>query len=691
VAAQVLVVDDTPENLELMTYLLKAFGHHALVARDGAAGVALAREAKPDLVVMDLQMPVMSGFEAAASLRSDPQTADIPLVAVTAYAMVGDRDKILEAGFDGYIAKPIDPEAFVQQVESFLPDPRTTSSGEAVDDALPGDAAGSVPQATAPDGGAPEALLSEDLAGRARRTLAERLAVLQAAAAAVEEGRLTTEERRHAARQAHRIAGAAASYGYPAATEPARAVEAILDGDEDIRPMRLAMSVRTLRSAMSSQMPAPTSALRPQNEFVIAVVGDRTVAESLDKVDTPHNVSVRHIPPADDVPRHPAMQWAHVVVLDLAATGSADASLTLLDRIAERTPAPAILVLADDAADRVELAARGAHGYHDRSLDPDDLLDECLRIASRDTIGPTVLVIDDDELVLANVAATLEPAGLRVVQSEAPKDLPALLEEVRPDLLVLNLDLAGIDGAELCRMLRMSAQWAALPVLFLTAARDAAVVERIFRSGADDYVAKPVIGAELLVRVRNRLDRVEIYRRLADIDSLTGLPSRRHCEERVHALLALAKRFDRPLSLALIDLDHFKLLNDRYGHAAGDDALRAVGMVLSDGLRGEDVVGRWGGEEFLVAMYGMTSEDAVRRLESVHDAYRSQVRLVAPGATSSFSAGIATYPADAGTLDRLLTVADRRLYRAKSQGRARIVTTGWTHQVPGPDSSPEAT
>jgi CheY-like chemotaxis protein len=118
--ALVLVVEDQDENLDLMVYLLTAFGHETLVARDGAEGVAVAAQARPDLVVMDLQMPVMDGYEAATRLKADPGLAQIPVVAVTAYAMVGDQERILQRGFDGYLTKPIDPESFVSELERHL-------------------------------------------------------------------------------------------------------------------------------------------------------------------------------------------------------------------------------------------------------------------------------------------------------------------------------------------------------------------------------------------------------------------------------------------------------------------------------------------------------------------------------------------------------------------------------------------
>ncbi len=119
--ARILVIEDNPTNLDLMTYLLTAFGHTALTAHDGAAGLQAAQDERPDMIICDMQLPVMDGYEVARWLKSHSDLRTIPLVAVTALAMVGDRDKVLAAGFDGYIAKPITPETFVGEIECFLP------------------------------------------------------------------------------------------------------------------------------------------------------------------------------------------------------------------------------------------------------------------------------------------------------------------------------------------------------------------------------------------------------------------------------------------------------------------------------------------------------------------------------------------------------------------------------------------
>ncbi|HEY6337514.1 MAG TPA: response regulator [Candidatus Sulfotelmatobacter sp.] len=121
--ARILIIEDNPTNLQLVVYLLEAFGHQALGTQDGAEGIELARQQHPDLILIDIHMPKMDGYEVAGRLRDDAQCRLIPIIAVTALAMVGDREKLLASGFNGYISKPIDPESFPAKVQEFLQSP----------------------------------------------------------------------------------------------------------------------------------------------------------------------------------------------------------------------------------------------------------------------------------------------------------------------------------------------------------------------------------------------------------------------------------------------------------------------------------------------------------------------------------------------------------------------------------------
>jgi diguanylate cyclase (GGDEF)-like protein len=280
--------------------------------------------------------------------------------------------------------------------------------------------------------------------------------------------------------------------------------------------------------------------------------------------------------------------------------------------------------------------------------------------------------------VLAALSATLGPRGVRVTTLEDPLAFWDALERTRPDLLVMDVDMPGVSGTELCRVVRNEARWNALPIVVLTARVDSDTIQRVFAAGADDYVAKPFVGPELVARIEGRLDRVRLQRLFAETDPLTGVANRASSEATLARLLRLSARHRQPLAVALVDVDGLHSVNDRRGHAAGDEVLRRLGRLLGGVLRGEDAVGRWGGEEFVVGMYGTDRDDAVQRLEAVLERFRA-AEIGSPSGPfhATFSAGVAEAPADGVELDVLLRAAEAALAQAREAGRSRVIPAGW--------------
>jgi diguanylate cyclase (GGDEF)-like protein len=169
-------------------------------------------------------------------------------------------------------------------------------------------------------------------------------------------------------------------------------------------------------------------------------------------------------------------------------------------------------------------------------------------------------------------------------------------------------------------------------------------------------------------------EREEQLRARAATDPLTGLANRRHATEQLDRLLSLATRRSDPLAVAMLDLDYFKTINDQYGHAAGDDVLRRLAVWIREAFRTEDVVARWGGEEFVLGMYGSTAVSGAQRLSSVLKQFHDEP-FISPDGTSfqvTYSAGIAELARDGTTIDALCAAADRALYAAKAAGRATV-------------------
>jgi diguanylate cyclase (GGDEF)-like protein len=173
------------------------------------------------------------------------------------------------------------------------------------------------------------------------------------------------------------------------------------------------------------------------------------------------------------------------------------------------------------------------------------------------------------------------------------------------------------------------------------------------------------------------LEHARLYRTFVETDPLTGVANRRKSTTMLNHLIRMASRFHQPFTFSMLDLDNFKRINDTYGHAVGDQVLRKLGKTLLKTFRAEDVVARWGGEEFAVGMFGMPQHDAVQRMTGLLEAFRQEL-FTAPGGTEfhvTFSAGVALYPEDGFELQSLYRAADQALYQAKKGGRNRVHIT----------------
>ena len=285
-----------------------------------------------------------------------------------------------------------------------------------------------------------------------------------------------------------------------------------------------------------------------------------------------------------------------------------------------------------------------------------------------------VLIVDDTKNIHALVKARLtgEPVELHSCFTSA--DGLAQVGTLLPDLILLDVDMPDMDGFEVCRRLKGQPATMNIPVVFLTGAGSTDEKIRGLELGAVDYVTKPFEPAELRARVRAALRTkylLDLLNKKAMIDGLTGLWNRTYFDQTLAAQLSLAKRSGQPVAVVIGDLDHFKQINDRCGHLTGDEALRIVAACMQATCRIEDVVCRYGGEEFGIIVPNTPSDKAwimADRLKKNIEKLPLQHRGVPVQITCSF--GIADL-ACCGEKD-IIAAADAALYRAKDLGRNRI-------------------
>jgi diguanylate cyclase (GGDEF)-like protein len=287
-----------------------------------------------------------------------------------------------------------------------------------------------------------------------------------------------------------------------------------------------------------------------------------------------------------------------------------------------------------------------------------------------------VLLIDDDEAICTLVRFILRGQPLEVFYCRGGEDGLAAVAALQPDLILMDVDMPAPDGFELCRRVKSHPATNNIPVIFLTGAT--AVEERVrgWELGAVDYITKPFEPTEVLVRVRAALrtkQLIDLLERKAMIDGLTGLYNRAHFEQRIEAELSLARRTGRPLSCVMLDVDHFKRINDTYGHLMGDDVLRSLAAMLVESCRTEDVVCRYGGEEFALLLPNTPALGATVIAERVREAVEERpFRTLKTEVSVTCSLGVAqAAPTETNPIER----ADAALYQAKREGRNRVVSS----------------
>lgn len=296
-----------------------------------------------------------------------------------------------------------------------------------------------------------------------------------------------------------------------------------------------------------------------------------------------------------------------------------------------------------------------------------------------------ILVAEDDSTSLFIIKSLLEKWGHDVVPVTSGTDaLSVLRSKSSPLLAILDWMLPGMNGPEICRTLREEGD-AEKPykyIILLTVKGEKENIVEGLDSGADDYIIKPFDYQELHLRIRvgeRILFLQEQLRRAALEDPLTGLPNRRASISALEAEIARYRRTGEPFTVAILDLDHFKKINDTYGHATGDAVLMEAAGRMKASVRPYDTVGRFGGEEFLLIFPGLKRDDAVSICERIRSRICSEPFSTARSEktqatfTVTASLGLAPWGKAFRNADELLVYADENLYRAKDEGRNLVV------------------
>jgi len=301
-----------------------------------------------------------------------------------------------------------------------------------------------------------------------------------------------------------------------------------------------------------------------------------------------------------------------------------------------------------------------------------------------DRIGNSILIVDDDPM---NLRALTQILGedYTVYAERGGKNCVESAEKLKPDLILLDVIMPDIGGFDVIRMLKENESTKNIPVIFVTGVGDASNEVRGFSLGAVDYINKPFNELVVKVRVMHQIKITNLIREIQSLsvtDVLTGVGNRRFLNAQLGHEWERAKRQQTPISILILDIDHFKQFNDTYGHLSGDTALKSVADVIKTKIeRATDKFARWGGEEFAIVLPDTDNSGAMKVAENIRIAIENKLIDLGKENTCkvTISAGVhSVVPKQDGSysIDDFISKADNALYRAKSNGRNRV--EAWT-------------
>lgn len=498
---------------------------------------------------------------------------------------------------------------------------------------------------------------------------------------------------------AHKLAGSGATFGFTAMGRRARNLEHLADsametpsGITDAVRSKIRESVADLRNvaargvdtAIGASVPAVATLDMQQPDLevdqerpILLVEDDDDLAAQLQAELENFGFDVTVLGRPGDVHAALLAREYTCVVMDMVFDGNDQIGIeTVRDLRAAGALTQPVIFLSGRTDARARLAAvrAGGDAYLTKPVGVTELVDTLDRhTGSNDTEPYRILIIDDDPAMAAYSEAVLAEAGMITMTLTEPLGVLEAIEAFSPELILLDLYMQACSGTELAMMIRQNLALAGLPIVFLSNESETASQLDAMRRGGDDFLTKSMQPDHLVTAVVLRATRFRALRALMVRDSLTGLLDHSATKQALETEIARAQRNGDPLTFALLDIDHFKLVNDRHGHQVGDWVIKSIARLLKQRLRGVDIIGRMGGEEFAVVLTGADSVVAREVFDQIRIAFSEIVhRSESEAFQVTFSCGLAEYP-QYGSAAMLTAAADKALYEAKRGGRNRVV------------------
>ena len=302
------------------------------------------------------------------------------------------------------------------------------------------------------------------------------------------------------------------------------------------------------------------------------------------------------------------------------------------------------------------------------------IMSRIVKLSSNEEDPPyRVLVVEDSKTAAMVIRRSLSEAGIESLAISRPQEVLTSLVKFQPDLVLMDMFMPGCTGVEVTRIIRQHSEFLSTPVVYLSAATNVALQVDALRLGGDHFLTKPFNPVVLNAVVNSKIERYRALRRSMFLDSLTGLLNHITSKQRLDTMVNAAVMDGSPLCVAMVDIDHFKKVNDSYGHPMGDQVIRSMAWLLKQRLRKTDAVGRYGGEEFIVILPATNAEQAFQILDVIRQDFGRMRHLTADTSfVCTFSSGVGEWRRGKVS-EALIKEADELLYQAKRAGRNQVV------------------
>lgn len=417
--------------------------------------------------------------------------------------------------------------------------------------------------------------------------------------------------------------------------------------------------------------------LPPLRKPVYIVLQDHDRAERLAQQLEFFGLSVQALCSAEAFQASMSERLPSAIVMDVDFTG-AGIGLQLAAQAQQGLEQPVPLLFFSlhetDTPTRLAAVRAGGQEFLTGTLDAFSLLEKLELLTSATQYDPfRVLVIDDSRAQALHTERTLNSAGIITRTLTEPIRTMSELADFQPDLIILDMYMPACTGPELAKVIRHNDRYVSVPIIYLSAEDDLDKQLDAMSEGGDDFLTKPIRSRHLVTTVRNRAARARHLKARMVRDSLTGLYNHTHILQLLEDCSFRARREVQPLSFAMLDIDHFKKINDRHGHPMGDRVIKSLALFLKQRLRKTDFIGRYGGEEFAIVMPNTGLEAAHKVLDEIRRRFAEIHYPAQPhDLQCTFSAGVVQLDEQLDALT-MASAADEALYRAKHAGRNCVV------------------